>query len=593
MEIITNQYQYLSVTLSKIKENIFSPLLMQFLKLKDPSQLYNSLQAYEGVQFVENALARLQIKLEFHPQDLHNIPPAGGFIAVANHSYGALDGLILTKLFAQTRPGFKMMANHLLMQISNMQNLFVSVSPFKEQQRDTIISLEEALSQLQNDRPLGVFPAGEQPGFNLGSSPVDSEWSSSLERLIHKAKVPVVPVYIAGDISSSLNVLGYLDPLLHKTQLPAELIGKKGKTIKVHIGKPIAYNKLQDFPEKQLLQYISAKTYVLSSAHEVKQTKLLEQLEKYTVPKAVIAETDKRLILKELSLLSDSAKLFVHENLEVYVATQEQAPHIVQELGRLRELSLRAVGEGTNKPLDLDEYDAYYQHLFLYDRNARLIVGAYRLGKGKAIHKKYGKEGFYLHSVFKIKGKFVPTLKASVEIGTPFIREGYKSQQLPLVLLWKGIATYLENRPAYRYLIGSIDISHIFSTASKMQLVDLITSHFYDLHLAKYVQTRKKFRYRLCREYYDGVLNQQKPMSDSLEKLMLYIDPKHTSLALLIKKYLKLHTRVIGFNMNPKHSNSLNGLIVMDAVALPAIVTKVLQQHIAKPAITNTAFSVE
>ncbi|MCC9137853.1 lysophospholipid acyltransferase family protein [Pontibacter silvestris] len=582
MEIITNQQQFTSASLSKLKATYLSPLLMQFLKLKDLNQLYSTINAYEGLQFVDEVLNQFDIKLDVHPHDLANIPATGGFITVANHPYGTLDGLILMKLFAHTRPDFKIMANHQLMQVSNLHKLLVSVNPLKQQHLDSSISsLEESLRQLQNDMPLGIFPAGEPASYKAGASQAaDSQWHSSIEHLIHKAKVHVIPVYISGDTSLSSSMLGYLNPLLRTAQLPAQLMSKKGKTIKVHIGEPIAYNKLHAFPENQLLEYVRAKTYALGKDFNKEQANVLQQLESYTVPEVVVAEIDKKVILKELSLLPESAKLFVHQNMEVYIASQEQAPNIVQELGRLRELSLRAIGEGTNKAIDQDEYDAYYQHLFLYDRDARLIVGAYRLGKGKSIYKKYGKQGFYLHSLFKMKDKLVPTLKASVEIGRSFVREEYVSEPLPLLLLWKGITTYLEKRPSYRYLIGSVNISNTFTNTSKMQLVDLITSHFYDLKLAKYVQTRKSFRYRLCKEHYEKMLFQQKPFTkDLLEKLMADIDIEHTTISLPVKKYLKYNARIIGFNMDPKLSNSLHGFMVMDIGAMPAIITKMLQQY--------------
>ncbi|MDX5481049.1 MAG: lysophospholipid acyltransferase family protein [Hymenobacteraceae bacterium] len=580
MEIISNQQFSTAVALDKFKARFLSPLLMQFLRLKDLNELYAAIHTYEGVRFVDEMLQELEITIDLDPQDLRNIPASGGFIAVANHPYGALDGLILMKLFATARPDFKMMANHLLMRVPNLQSLLIPVNPFREQKQGSIAGLRESLRQLHNDMPIGIFPAGEVASFKFGSSSVvDPQWHSSVERLIHSAKVPVVPVYFSGGNSFAFSLLGYLHPLLRTAQLPAQLMNKQGKTVKVRIGKPIPYKDLHAFPKNDLLRFVRAKTYALGSAYKQEQQSILQRLKKYTTPEAIVAETDRQLILQELAALPDSALLFRYNHLEVYLATQEQVPHVVRELGRLRELTFRAVGEGTNKATDLDKYDTYYHHLFIFDRQAQLLIGAYRVGKGKAIYKKFGKRGFYLHSLFKMSDGFVPTLKASLELGRSFVRQEYQRQPLPLLLLWKGISTFLEQKENYRYLIGAVSISNLFSNTSKMLMVDFITSHFYDLELSRNVRARKQFRYRFSREHYEQMLHQGLHNIDSLEKLVTEIDPRHSALPVLLKKYLKQNARIIGFNIDPKFSNALDGFMVMDVANMPSTTARMLERY--------------
>ncbi|MCK7538779.1 MAG: GNAT family N-acetyltransferase [Marinilabiliales bacterium] len=70
------------------------------------------------------------------------------------------------------------------------------------------------------------------------------------------------------------------------------------------------------------------------------------------------------------------------------------------EIGRSRELTFRRAGEGTNKSIDIDEYDFYFYHLFIWDTEMNMLVGAYRLGKGKEIIATYGIKGFYISSLF-------------------------------------------------------------------------------------------------------------------------------------------------------------------------------------------------
>ncbi|QCR23131.1 lysophospholipid acyltransferase family protein [Pontibacter sp. SGAir0037] len=580
MEIITKQQFSAAAALDKVKFHFLSSVLMQILKIKDLNMLYDTIHTLDGVAFIDGVLKELDIKIDIHPHDLKNIPQQGAFIAVANHPYGALDGLIMMSLLAKARPDFKMMANQLLMRVPNLQELLIPVNPFREQNKGSVAGLRESLKQLHNDMPIGVFPAGEVASFKFSSSSVaDPEWHSSIERLIHRAKVPVLPIYFSGGNSLAFNVLGLLHPLLRTAQLPAQLINKQGKTVKVRIGKPISYNELHAFPEQELLRYVRAKTYMLGTSFQQEQLPVLQRLKKYAAPEAVIAETPAAVIARELDALDKSALLVKYNHLEVYLAKQEAVPHVVREIGRLREITFRAVGEGTNKAIDLDKYDEYYHHLFIYDRKAQLLVGAYRLGKGNSIYKKYGKKGFYLHSLFKMSGKMAPTLKVSLELGRSFVRQEYQRQPLPLLLLWKGISAFLEKKQSYRYLIGPVSISNLFSSASKMLMVDFITTHFYDLELAKHVRARKQFRYRFSKEQYEQVVKNQVSSIETLEKLIADIDPAHATLPVLLKKYLKQNARIISFNIDPKFSNSLDGFMVMDVSTLPATTSRMLERY--------------
>ena len=72
----------------------------------------------------------------------------------------------------------------------------------------------------------------------------------------------------------------------------------------------------------------------------------------------------------------------------------------MRELGRLRELAFRRVGEGTGARRDLDRFDGHYRHLVLWDENALAIVGAYRLGEARTILAERGTEGLYSSTLF-------------------------------------------------------------------------------------------------------------------------------------------------------------------------------------------------
>ncbi|MFT2011221.1 lysophospholipid acyltransferase family protein [Pontibacter sp. 13R65] len=580
IEIINKNQFSAAAALDKFKASFLSPWLMQVLRIKSLNQLYASAHTYSGFEFVEEILKRLDITIEIHPKDLQHIPASGAFMAIANHPFGALDGLIMLKLLGKARPDFKLIANHLLSQVPNLQEVVLPVNPFQDAKKSSYAGIRGALRQLHNDMPVGVFPAGEVSSFQVQSSGItDPAWHASIGRLVSMAKMPVVPIFFSGHNSLSFNLTGLLHPLLRTAQLPAQLLNKQGQTIQVRIGKPIMPKELLALDQPQILPYLRAKTYALGATLQEEEKTLLQLVSKKSMPAPIAPEVDPELILKEIDSLRNSARLVQYKHLEVYLASEQEVPHVVKEIGRLREITFRAAGEGTQKATDLDEYDTYYHHLFLFDRQASKLVGAYRLGKGKFILKKYGKKGFYLHSLFKMKKGFVPTLKASLELGRAFVRQEYQRQPLPLLLLWKGIATYLENKLSYRYLIGSVSISNQFTPISKMLMVDYITSHYYDLELAALVQARKKFRYRFSKEHYEQVLNQNVNSLDSLEKLVTYLDPEQKTLPVLLKKYLQQNARIIGFNIDPQFSNSLDGFIVMDVTTLPATTARLLERY--------------
>ncbi|RMG67545.1 MAG: GNAT family N-acetyltransferase, partial [Bacteroidetes bacterium] len=219
---------------------------------------------------------------------------------------------------------------------------------------------------------------------------------------------------------------------------------------------------------------------------------------------------------------------------------------------------------------DSDEYDLYYWHLFLWDQKASQLAGAYRLGPGDEIMARYGKRGFYLHSLFRMKAAFHPWLAQAVELGRSFVLPDYQRQRLPLFLLWKGIYTFLGRHTQYRYLLGPVSISNDYRPLSRSFIVAFIRRYYFDAELARLVRPRKAFRpargqadpEALAEGVGNGDLRQADMVLDALE-------PAHARLPILLKKYIKQNARIIGFNVDPKFNQALDGLIIMDLKDLP------------------------
>src|SRR3954467_9315870 len=225
-------------------------------------------------------------------------------------------------------------------------------------------------------------------------------------------------------------------------------------------------------------------------------------------------------------------------------------PNVIREIGRLREITFREIGEGTNKSIDLDEYDIYYHHLFIWDVEAKLIVGAYRIGLGDEIFYSLGKKGFYVNELFKLKTQFIPVLKKSLELGRSWIRKEYQTKPLPLFLLWKGILKFVIDNPRYRYLIGPVSISNSFSQFSKSLIVDYINRNHFDHDMAQYVKPRKKFKVNLENIDTDLLLSAGDSFK-GLDNLISEVETHNMKVPVLLRQYLALNAHIISFNIDP------------------------------------------
>jgi putative hemolysin len=238
----------------------------------------------------------------------------------------------------------------------------------------------------------------------------------------------------------------------------------------------------------------------------------------------------------------------------------------------LREVTFRDVGEGTNKSLDLDQFDLHYNHLIIWDNINRQLAGSYRIGKGNDILTQFGKNGFYINSLFKIKKGFYPVLHESLELGRSFIVKEYQRQPFSLFLLWKGIFFFLLKNPEYRYLIGPVSISNDFSEKSKSLIVQFLKKNYFDFPMSAYIKPRKRFRIN------QKLLRNNEYILDGIDKnikiLDLYIhefQPSY-SIPVLLKRYLQLNGKIIGFNVDPDFNDCLDGLMIVKISDIPALV---------------------
>lgn len=574
--------------LDRLKIKNLGNFLMKTLKLEQVNEVYEKSFSTDPKAFLDTALDVLGVQFKVRVEELANLPENGAFITVSNHPYGGIDGMILLRLLLEHREDFQLMANFLLEKIEPLSPYFMSVNPFSDSlsKKKSMSGMRAALEHLKEGRPLGLFPAGEVSAIH-NKHITDKKWNQSTLRLIQKAEVPIVPIYFQGRNSVIFHLLGLINPTLRTIKLPSELLNKQNRTVEIRIGHPISVKEQSQFKDvEQFGRYVRSKTYALGTPLEVRRF-FRNSLKRKKTPEPIQEPQPSELITKEIESLSEGHKLLDSAEYSVYCAPSTKIAHTLQEIGRLRELTYREVGEGTNHACDLDEFDLYYEHLIIWDRNEKQIVGGYRIGKGEQIMHTYGVRGFYLHQLFKLKRPLHLQLRESLELGRSYIVKDYQRKPLPLFLLWKGILVFLLKNPQYRYLTGPVSISNQFSGFSKGILIQFLKRNFYDHNLAQHVRPRKKFRIGPQIVDVDILLQSSQKDLSKLDNLIQDIEPLGLSLPVLFKKYLKQNARVIGFNTDPKFNNALDGLMILDIYDVPTTTLKSLMKEVADSSLTS------
>jgi len=572
----------------------FARLLMHLLRFNQINKLYDNISDTKGIESIDGIIKYLNVTLDFDENDLKKLPANGSFITVSNHPYGGIDGILLIKLLSMVRSDHKVIANFLLKKVEPISDYFLAVNPFENNPAaaSSIGGLKTALDHINNGGVLSFFPAGEVSTNYTSKTITDREWLYSALRFIKKAHVPVVPIYFHGTNSRLFHLLGQIHPSLRTAKLPSEILNKKDKTIKIRIGNPISVKEQDKFTDiHQLGRYLRSKTYCLDSGIEVKRF-FNYSLKSQPKPEDVVDPQPPELIIDEIAGLRREHLLFTIKNYSVFCAPSGRIPIIMNELGRLREITFREVGEGTNQSTDIDEFDLYYNQLIIWDNEGLQIVGGYRIGKGNDIYSQFGIKGFYTQSLFKMKSGFGDTLKQSLELGRSFIIKEYQRKPLPLFLLWKGILYLLLKNPEYRYLIGPVSISNTYSGISKELIIRYIMANFFDYKRAAFVKPRNRFKVTTDDQHLNTALENMTPDLHSLDKFIGDIDQYNSGLPVLLKKYLGLNAKIVSFNVDPKFNDCIDGLLILDIFEVPKATIESFGKEISDMNLLSRFFSI-
>jgi putative hemolysin len=555
-------------------------ILQRYVGIAELERLYPRVEAEQrtGESYYRALLRLLSIRWSVSDHDLTKIPNTGACLLVANHPFGMIEGTVLGALLESVRPDVRIMANSLMGHFPRVAEKCILVDPFggKCAKQSNRRGMREAFEWLRHGGLLVIFPAGEVASFDPGKRVVtDPPWNTSIVRMAARAKAPVLPVFFDGRNGLGFQMAGMVHPRLRTVLLTREFLNKSGKTLVLRVGNLLSPKKLESFAsDEERTEYLRRKTFVLANRQDpmpplpfpipLGQAFGKSRLKAQQGP--ILMGTDPDLMEHEVAGLSQECLLDQQGDNEVYIAESNRIPNVVREIGRLREVTFRHTGEGTGKSIDLDVFDSYYLHLFIWNRAAREVVGAYRLGQSDRILQNFGIRGFYTATLFSYHRAFIEQINPALEMGRSFVRIEYQRSYAPLLLLWRGIGAYARRNPRYKILFGPVSISNAYHPNSRELIVDFLSQYCRAEYLSRLVRARSPFRTRPVRRW-ENVLDGG--MAWDIEELSTFIADIETDqkgVPVLLKQYLKLGGKLLAFNVDQQFSSALDGLIVVDLV---------------------------
>ena len=536
--------------LSRAAFSVARPLLERVLALSTYRALYRKAQRKLDEPFESRALRALEIKADVSEADLDLIPRTGPVIVAANHPHGVVDGLLLMSALRRIRPDIRVLTNQLLARIPELRDCCLFVDPFNGPSAEarSRAGLRAAHLWLRAGGALIVFPAGEVAHIQrAGGERADSTWKPAMSRLAMATGAPVIPAFIRGRNSRMFYAAGRVHPLLRTLLLPRELLKKRGSTLAVRFGPAIHVDQLAGGTP-------AATAVVRGSVESLADVPSMASATPHTTT----------AIAAEVAALSSDCRLLDSGKFQVFCARAEQIPAALREIGRLRAITFRAVGEGSDAALDLDRFDEKYLHLFLWDNDKRQIVGAYRLGQTDRIVADSGVDGLYTRTLFRYDERLIRRMPApALELGRSFVRAEYQKSFSPLMLLWRGVGQFVVRNPRYAVLFGAVSISNRYAQLSRELMVDFLRLHRIDSALARYVKPRSPFRTRRP-AMTEEVNSSHLQNLEELSQMLAQIESDGKGVPILLKQYLKLGGRMLGFNLDDQFGDALDGLVVVD-----------------------------
>lgn len=538
--------------------------------MQQARSLYHRVRSAPPGHLLETLLAEMKIDLQVPADNLERIPTKGPLVAVANHPFGVLDGAVLSVLLSRVRHDVRVVTNSLLAGIPELHQHCVFIDPFGSATSadKNLKGLRQAVDWLRQGGALAVFPAGEVSHLDFRQAQVtDPLWTTTAARLIRKTGATALPVYFAGGNSLTFHLLGLIHPRLRTLFLLQEFLQQRGKRICVGIGKPIAPSLISNLDsDEDATEYLRLRTYLLS--YRGKQPISIPAKVRAALPRKpqqpIAPAVPARFVAADIAALPPSRLLAENSEFAVYAARAAEIPHLLDELGRLREITFRASGEGTGLHMDIDQFDFYYWHLLLWHKSNKELAGAYRAGNTDEVIRAHGIKGLYTHTVFRYDERLFMKIGSALELGRSFVRSEYQRHYASLLMLWKGIARFVADRPQTPVLFGAVSISSDYNSLSREMIVRYFEQRDDGREFVDLVRPRTPFRPPLLRRWDDTALHNGIRDLDELAEPIADVEEDGKGIPVLIKQYAKLGGKMVAFNLDRKFSNVVDGLVILD-----------------------------
>lgn len=506
----------------------------------------------QGIEFVEQVLEELDFNTRYQPKQIENIPSEGKLVIVANHPIGSLDALALIKVLSSARQDLKVVANRMLMSVTPMHSLLLPVDNLSGSSKKQ--ELANIHQHLKNEGTLLIFPAGEVSRLSP-TGIKDCKWNSGFLRIAKKANCPILPIFIKAKNSSLFYGTSMIYKPLASLLLVKEMFKQRQKSLEFEIGASIPPESylINNLKDKEVVNLIRKQLYRLTS----KKTLPLKTQTPIAMPEC---KKELKKTIEQCQKLGET-----QDAMQIYLYQYQGSSAIFRELGRLREISFRTVGEGSGKRRDIDKYDMDYQHLVLWDAKQLELVGAYRLACAQQVIDKNGREGLYTDSLFSYSEKMQPYFKAGIELGRSFVQPKYWGRK-SLDYLWYGIGAFVSTYPQYRYLYGAVSLSNALPEQAKALLV-----YYYQLYYGNTdsVATPNN-EFKLTEQQLSQCQNLFKgnDIKEDFVELKHVLANMGAHVPTLFKQYTELcapgGVQFLSFSVDPDFNNCIDALVLVD-----------------------------
>ena len=541
------------------------PLVERVLAVDQFNTFYRGSQQRDpDIPFMKRCLDELEVDYEIngspHLEDLMQ----GSALVVANHPFGGVESLVISHIIRQIRPDAKVLVNYLLARVPEVNPWVIPVDPFERETsvRANLSAMRQAIRHVKDGGVLVMFPAGAVSHFHWRHARVtDPAWSPHMASIAQRTQAPILPIYFHGSNGPLFQTLGAIHPMMRTACLCRELMNKRGRTVELTVGKALRPVQWQRFEDKdRLTAFVRASTYLLKKPPETEEEHPLAEDHQTAIAEAV----DTNILATEVASMPSESKLATQRGFEVYLTTRQQSPNIVLEIGRLREITFREIGEGSGKARDLDDFDDHYEHLFLWSPDECAIIGAYRLIRVDEVLRERGQAGLYTATLYKFKQDFLKRLGSALELGRSFIVSRHQKQRHSLMLLWCGIGAYVVRHPQYHTLFGPVSMSQDYTNLSKQLLVWFIRKSFRHPVLSRLVQANNPFKGQAHLRGRTEWISECVQSIDDVSALMSGFEQDGKGVPVLFKQYLKMNALLLSFSVDAEFSNVLDGLLLAD-----------------------------